>query len=95
MMMIMDEDSFGGNNGNDKGNNNNRTGIVSTTPTEVSKNQVSAHARPLYELECLVNALDCLETTALISAMMANTHTQYVLPCLCFVFHSRLYKFSH
>lgn len=39
-----------------------------------SKNEVAVHARPLYELECLVNALDCLETTSMLSAMMANTH---------------------
>ncbi|EFX05864.1 nuclear pore complex protein [Grosmannia clavigera kw1407] len=42
---------------------------------EPSKNEVAAHARPLFELECLVNALDCLETTSMLSAMMANTHT--------------------
>ncbi|TPX17389.1 uncharacterized protein E0L32_003032 [Thyridium curvatum] len=30
----------------------------------ISKEQLANHARPLWELECLVNALDCLETTA-------------------------------
>ncbi|ERT00268.1 hypothetical protein HMPREF1624_03639 [Sporothrix schenckii ATCC 58251] len=41
-------------------------------PTDVSKGQVAAHARPLFELECLVNALDCLETTAMMAHMMIN-----------------------
>ncbi|CAK7203308.1 Nucleoporin nup84 [Sporothrix eucalyptigena] len=60
-MMVMDDDSFA-QNGNG----------FSTATAEVSKNQVAAHARPLYELECLVNALDCLETTSLLAGNMIH-----------------------
>ncbi|KAL1903431.1 Nucleoporin nup84 [Sporothrix stenoceras] len=58
MVMSMDEDTFGGSNSN---------GF-----SEVSKGQIAAHARPLYELECLVNVLDCFETTAMMSEMLLH-----------------------
>ena len=32
------------------------------------KDEVAEMARPLWELECLVSALDCLETTAIVAA---------------------------
>ena len=38
----------------------------------VSREDLAAYARPLWELECLVNAIDCLETTA----MTAEGHKQ-------------------
>jgi hypothetical protein len=38
----------------------------------LSKEEVAGHARPLWELECLVNAMDCVETTAAI----AEAHRQ-------------------
>lgn len=60
MVMSMDEDTFGGAS---SGNN----GF-----SEVTKGQMAAHARPLYELECLVNVLDCLETTALMAQMQIH-----------------------
>ncbi|CAK7209624.1 Nucleoporin nup84 [Sporothrix curviconia] len=68
-MMMMDDDTFGAQNGNGNGNG---------FSTEVSKNQVAAHARPLYELECLVNALDCLETTSLLAHTMINENADPV-----------------
>ncbi len=33
---------------------------------DISKEELAAHARTLWELECLVSAMDCLETTAAI-----------------------------
>ncbi|CAK7231152.1 Nucleoporin nup84 [Sporothrix bragantina] len=68
-MMMMDDDAFGTQNGNGNGN-----GFT----TELSRNQVAAHARPLYELECLVNALDCLETTSLLAHTMINENADPV-----------------
>ncbi|CAK7564793.1 MAG: Nucleoporin nup84 [Sporothrix epigloea] len=69
--MILDNDSLYGLNGNGNGNGDGYT-------TEMSKDQVSAHVRPLYELECLVNALDCLETTSLLAHTMINEKTDSV-----------------
>ena len=65
--VMMDGDAFNTGNG---GSNANGLSLSD----EAAKHQIAAHARPLYELECLVNALDCLETTGVLSQAISNSH---------------------
>ncbi|CAK7265634.1 Nucleoporin nup84 [Sporothrix epigloea] len=71
--MMIDDDALRTQNGRANGNGNTNGHTI-----EISKNQVAAHVRPLYELECLVNALDCLETTSLLAHTMINEKTDPV-----------------